>query len=780
MDRESHCPVKVLVCLFGCWFAVGTAFGERGTNGSFDEPVLNEEANPADMEDWQDGSVDGDRVPEEGDDLRAHDPFVIIDIWFARCGSGDEVSCPYSFETCYQVCAEIENQSVLPHYLDEIYMSYYPSSGAGHTSWENVYFWPYDNQIFCVQLTIPSSDQCSGRVGSVALSDEGDIYFTSATTGICYPSTGSACDDLLWCTVSDQCQSTHLCRGSPRSCSGGTECVAASCNEPLARCETSPKPAGTSCGSSSDTACDNPDTCNGSGTCQPNYESPTTVCRAAGGECDQVEYCPGNGPNCPVDGVKPSGTQCDSAHGDCDEVDRCDGSSKACPETYKPSSTVCRQAAGDCDQAENCPGNAPNCPTDQKKPPGSPCGNSQNTDCDNPDTCNTAGACLVNNEPSGTPCASDSDGCTDDVCNGTGECTHPRDPNCTCDNDSDCNDDDTCTDDRCVNEQCSYTPRPNCCGNAACDGSETACTCPADCGAPPLDERLCTDGIDNDCDRQVDCSDSDCEGATPCRTQPCPDGNCAQGEDSCSCPQDCGEPPSTETNCSDGADNDCDGQRDCADSDCAGEPSCVTCGNGACDSGETPCSCPQDCGEPACCGDADCDDGDNNTEDKCVSYNCEHTPGGGGPAPPANIDASADNPDAVVVTWDMPDGATDCRVFLCGAPVDESGCDHISDWLATPEYQDTETDPGETAWYRVTCRNTRGESELSAAVAGQRASADISNDNAGPGHITPVSSGGGGRGTGICGALGMVHLAFLAIGLAILRLAVSRPLQRGV
>ena len=54
----------------------------------------------------------------------------------------------------------------------------------------------------------------------------------------------------------------------------------------------------------------------------------------------------------------------------------------------------------------------------------------------------------------------------------------------------------------------------------------------------------------------------------------CGDGNCDPGEDECSCPSDCGSPPATETNCNDGIDNDCDGDVDCADGDCAGDPAC--------------------------------------------------------------------------------------------------------------------------------------------------------------------------------------------------------------
>ncbi len=57
----------------------------------------------------------------------------------------------------------------------------------------------------------------------------------------------------------------------------------------------------------------------------------------------------------------------------------------------------------------------------------------------------------------------------------------------------------------------------------------------------------------------------------------CGDGSCAGGENSCSCPADCGPPPSTETSCTNGVDDDCDGATDCADGDCGGNPACPSC-----------------------------------------------------------------------------------------------------------------------------------------------------------------------------------------------------------
>ena len=96
----------------------------------------------------------------------------------------------------------------------------------------------------------------------------------------------------------------------------------------------------------------------------------------------------------------------------------------------------------------------------------------------------------------------------------------------------------TCADSRCTDagNTCSYDPAvPSCCGDGTCEGSEDSYNCAVDCGPPPV----------------------------------CGDGTCNPDEDQCNCPDDCGTPPSYETDCADGVDNDCDGDIDGADADCA-------------------------------------------------------------------------------------------------------------------------------------------------------------------------------------------------------------------
>jgi hypothetical protein len=237
---------------------------------------------------------------------------------------------------------------------------------------------------------------------------------------------------------------------------------------------------GTACGDSNTTACTDPDTCNGSGTCLTNDQPAGTscpddgnlctvdqcngsgtcghpagnasvVCRPAASDCDEVEACDGTNPACPADSPKAAGTSCRTATGECDAAETCDGSSFVCPADGVKAAgttctsdgnictldecdgvstlcqhpagnagTTCRPAAGDCDVAETCDGSSPTCPTDGFEAAGAACGSSANTDCTDPDTCNGAGVCLANNAPNGTPCEDGNVCTTGETCtNGT-------------------------------------------------------------------------------------------------------------------------------------------------------------------------------------------------------------------------------------------------------------------------------------------------------------------------------------------------------------------------
>ncbi|RLE17876.1 MAG: hypothetical protein DRJ50_13580, partial [Actinobacteria bacterium] len=60
------------------------------------------------------------------------------------------------------------------------------------------------------------------------------------------------------------------------------------------------------------------------------------------------------------------------------------------------------------------------------------------------------------------------------------------------------------------------------CSDGSCDSSETQCTCPADCGTPPTSESVCFDLADDDCDGPIDCADADCALDPACEEIPAP------------------------------------------------------------------------------------------------------------------------------------------------------------------------------------------------------------------------------------------------------------------
>ena len=124
--------------------------------------------------------------------------------------------------------------------------------------------------------------------------------------------------------------------------------------------------------------------------------------------------------------------------------------------------------------------------------------------------------------------------------------------------------------------------------------------------------------------------DEDCDGSAneqcACRegqTMACgsAEGACEPGVQSCvngrfgDCRGAVGPSPEGVA-CNNALDDDCDGDSDCADSDCA--TACNTnCGNGTCESGENPTSCPCDCS--GCTTNNDCG---GMTPECCIPCGC--------------------------------------------------------------------------------------------------------------------------------------------------------------
>lgn len=121
-----------------------------------------------------------------------------------------------------------------------------------------------------------------------------------------------------------------------------------------------------------------------------------------------------------------------------------------------------------------------------------------------------------------------------------------------CERDSDCGPDMLCQESMCVEKEAAPTENdplnPACtdCSDPACKDSPECET--HECVKSGETELECTDGIDNDCDGNLDCSDEDCTNNTCCN-------------------------PTAEV-CDDGIDNDCNGKIDCADSPCCADKKC--------------------------------------------------------------------------------------------------------------------------------------------------------------------------------------------------------------
>ena len=152
--------------------------------------------------------------------------------------------------------------------------------------------------------------------------------------------------------------------------------------------------------------------------------------------------------------------------------------------------------------------------------------------------------------------ASGSDTCTfcADVCGG-GTCTdadadaYYAESNCG--TGVDCNDADASVNEGAI-EVCDDGIDNDCDGKIDCSDNE----CDSQCN--PTSPEVCNDGIDNDGDRKTDCADRDCR-----KDPACTDGG-----------GDTGGSEGKGKTCTDGQDNDGDGVIDCDDSDCASNRAC--------------------------------------------------------------------------------------------------------------------------------------------------------------------------------------------------------------
>jgi len=173
------------------------------------------------------------------------------------------------------------------------------------------------------------------------------------------------------------------------------DCCSATCHYELP---------GSACGDPGDTLCDDPDTCDGAGTCQPNYEPPTTLCRPLVDVCDLPEYCDGVGA-CPADGFEPPTTMCRPPSGPCDDPEYCTGVSPTCPYDLPRNGLPCPDG-NLCNGDEMCVGFV--CT------PGQPLECDNGLFCDGVETCHALEGCVEGDPPCGDlACSESADICGD-------------------------------------------------------------------------------------------------------------------------------------------------------------------------------------------------------------------------------------------------------------------------------------------------------------------------------------------------------------------------------
>ena len=190
------------------------------------------------------------------------------------------------------------------------------------------------------------------------------------------------CDNGIFCDGVETCVA-GACLPGANPCLPETECN--HCNEDAENCFD---PLATACGSPADTACDNPDSCDGAGACLANHEGAGFACGdPSDTECTDPDSCDGAGVclawHAPEFTACPDALFCNGAES-CDASGVCVDRADPCPETD----------CNHCDEvADSC-----------LDPAGTACGDPGKTECTDPDTCDGGGLCLENHLADGTAC----------------------------------------------------------------------------------------------------------------------------------------------------------------------------------------------------------------------------------------------------------------------------------------------------------------------------------------------------------------------------------------
>ena len=218
-------------------------------------------------------------------------------------------------------------------------------------------------------------------------------------------------------------------------------------------------------------------------------------------------------------------------------------------------------------------------------------GNTDNGDC-------CSATCQY--EAASSPCEADANVCTDDICDGAGNCAFDEVNADACDDGNECTSTDTCAGGTCAGTNntiaCDdglFCTQTDTCSGGSCIGSGDPCSSGGEC-ADSCDEGAddCFDSDTTPCDSDDNvCTDDFCNGAGVCtntnNTEACDDGNGCTSSDTCSGGTCSG------TNNTDA----CDDGLFCTDTD--------TCSGGSCVGSGDPCSSGGECADS-------CDEGADN------------------------------------------------------------------------------------------------------------------------------------------------------------------------
>ncbi len=253
-----------------------------------------------------------------------------------------------------------------------------------------------DDGLYCSVTDSCLAGECNGDERDCgSLDDQCNVGVCNETADACLAQAfddGTLCDDGLWCSIDDGCLA-GACTGNARDCSAeDTDCMIGSCIEEQRTCEGRAKLNGTPC-TSDGTFCNGVEECQ-AGVCS----SPGNPCPIPN-NCDEINgLCAGCG-----DGLISTGEDCDPG---APSDDYC----------CNPATCLWVQYGG-ADPQNVCV---------------------ENIDCQL-DACDGAGGCTVINVADGTACTDDGMFCTGQESCMSGSCVSSGDPCPGADADSDCN-----------------------------------------------------------------------------------------------------------------------------------------------------------------------------------------------------------------------------------------------------------------------------------------------------------------------------------------------------